>query len=285
MSDEQTPNETPLPDDANMNADIISEDALEPIIDDAIVADEDIIIKDFLNEDDGEPDDSLDYLNPTTEVDILSEDELELTTDNIEDSEEIIVKDYLNEDDGEAEETPEYLKPATPEWQLVARQMREEKEAKKRALLEARRAEDERVIAEREALNRDRQAMKAQQEAEFRKKWAERQEEKQSAVDDMMQRIRAEREQKLAERAEVEEKEFGRKFNYPKPPERKPYPTPSEIKRMEREQPVDNTPVSSETQKPAPKNEAKNSDLDSRVSRLSKPEPIEVDIDVEEDNE
>lgn len=284
MVDEQHPNETPIPDDdAEMSVDILSEDDFEPIADEGVGEDEEIIIKDFLNEDDGE-EYSLDYLNPANDVDIISEDDLEPIVDELaEDAEEIVVEDPLNEDNNEPEKTPEYLKPSTPEWKLAARKMREEKEAKKRALLESRRAEDARVIAERAAIEQERKLIKEQQEEEFSQKWAERQQEKQSAVDDMMQRIRAEREQKQAEREEFEEKEFGRKFNYPKPIEPKPYPKPSEIKRMEREQPIDDTPIVSDTQKTAPKNDPKTTDLDSRVSRLSKPDSIEVDVEIDKD--
>ena len=64
--------------------------------------DDEIVIKDYLNEDDGE-DFAPDYLKPL-EPDVTSEKEPD-------DNEEVVVKDYLNEDDGDSF-TPDYLKPS-----------------------------------------------------------------------------------------------------------------------------------------------------------------------------
>lgn len=200
---------------------------------------------------------------------------LETTTDD----EEIVIKDFLNADDGAPEETPDYLKPATPEWKLHAQRLYEEREAKKRELFERRRQEDARVIAEREALEKERLESRKQQEAEFREHRSEHLQEKKTAVDNMIQQIREEREQKLVERAEFEEKEFGRKINYPKPTEAKPYPKSSESKRMEREQPISDKPPKTNDKPSSPTKDPKSDDIDSRVSRLSKPETSESEED------
>ncbi len=296
MPDEQIPNENPLSDDEEIE--IVSDHAQE-----ASEGDIENVVEDALN---------LSIESETSMVDIITEDELEAEIDgsSIEGDEEItqaeelnlavesettsiekieddniVIVDFLNADDGEPEETPEYLKPATPEWKLHAQKLYEEREAKKRELFERRRKEDERVIAERKALEEKRKTLQAQQEAEFREQWEKRQEEKKSAVDNMMQQIREDRERKLAERAEVEEREFGRRFTYPKPEEKEPYPKPSELSRMEREQPKSDekvVPVDIEKASESPAKETKSDDLDSRVSRLSKPNSPEPKDDEEQ---
>lgn len=296
MSDEQVPNENPLAEDDEIKAisDDIQEngeDEIENRVKDALnlSIEASTVAVDILKEDDidsieGESldDDHDEGVTQAEELNLAVETET-MPVDSLEDDEVVIV-DFLNEDDGEPEETPDYLKPATPEWKLHAQKLYEERQAKKRELLERRRKEDERVIAERKALEEERKKLQAKQEAEFREQWEKRQEEKQSAVDNMMQQIREDRERKLAERAEIEEKEFGRRFTYPKPEEKEPYPKPSELTRMEREQPKSDekvVPVDIEKTPTSPVEETKSDDLDSRVSRLSKPENPEPKEDKE----
>lgn len=296
MSDEQIPNENPLSEDDEVKA--ISDDVqekseseVENTIEDALnlSIEASTVAVDILQEDDidiveGESPDEDNDENVTQagELNLAVEAET-MPVESLEDDEVVIV-DLLNEDDGESEETPDYLKPATPEWKLHAQQLYEEREANKRELFERRRKEDERVIAERKALEEERKKLQAKQEAEFSEQWEKRQEEKKSAVDTMMQQIREDRERKLAERAEIEEKEFGRRFTYPKPEEKEPYPKPSELTRMEREQPKSDEkviPVDTEKTPTSPVEETKSDDLDSRVSRLSKPENPEPKEDKE----
>ncbi len=202
--------------------------------------------------------------------------------------EEIIIKDFLNEDDGEPLATPDYLKPPEPEWKVVARQLREEREEKRREVLEKKREDDKRISEAYDARLKEREQTKKQQEAQIREERAKLEQEKKQAVEDMMQRIREERERKQQERAEIDEQEFGRQFTYPKPTEQPSYPKPSEIKRMEREQPKNEVDLT-DTNKPSPPTKAPTGDdFNSRVSRLSKPDtpsdtkPADDDMDKED---
>lgn len=281
-------------DDAVGNIEVISEADLESE-DEA-----ELTVTTFdLDADDAGDDDSIDSseLNiaieaATEPVTVLSEDDLELLNEVTsekeigEDEDEVVIKDYLNEDDGD-DFMPDYLKPpapSEPEWKLLARQLREEREAKQRNMIEKRREEDNRVIEERKSRMQERKEEKHRQEEKFSQAWEKRQSDKQQAYDEMIQRIREEREQKLQERAE--ERESGRKLTYPKPETRKSYPKPSEIKRMEREQPKNVLDKPDSKQPSPPLNKSAGDDLESRVSRLSKPdEPSDTKPDANDDSD
>ncbi|MEO1288268.1 MAG: hypothetical protein AAFV93_10905, partial [Chloroflexota bacterium] len=214
--------------DATLGVDVISEDNLDnsPQVIELSIDDEDeTTLSDELH---------IENEDATVPVSVLREEDLALLNEDPEEAndEEIVIKDFLNEDDGESLDNRDYLKPPEPEWKAVARQLREDREAQKRELIQKRREEDERVVQERKEYLKEREASREQQETEFRQAWEQRQAEKKEAVDDMMQRIREERERKAQERAETDEREFGRQFTYPKPAERAPYPKPSELNRM-----------------------------------------------------
>lgn len=286
MPDEQTPDEFSVSEDEEItqadNVQDAAEKQLNTTVEDALnlsIESEtsmvDIITEDELEaEIEGSSIEGDEEITQAEELNLAVESET-MPMESIEEDDDIVIVDFLNADDGEPEETPDYLKPPTPEWKLHAQKLYEEREAKKRELLERRRKEDERVVAERKALEEERKTVQAKQEAEFREQWEKRQEEKKSAVDTMMQQIRDDRERKLAERAEVEEREFGRSFTYPKPEEKEAYPKPSELSRMEREQPKSDEKVVTTDEETTSKQSVTNSksdDLESRVSRLAKPE-------------
>lgn len=284
MSDETNPNnelpeipdEVPESDRASVDAslppedmvDIIVEDELESVTDE-LEADSETVTADV----DSSPA-LVDIIQEDSLTEIIEEDALP------DEDEEVVVRDFLNEDDGESLDDRDYLKPPEPEWKAVARQLREEREAKKRAIIEDRREQDRKVIEDRKAYLREREATREQKEAEFREIWQQRQQEKKEAVNDMMQRIREDRERKTQERAETDEREFGKQFNYPKPEERARYPKPSELRRIEREQPQSEDRSSDKSAPPTPKLAE---DIDLRISRLSKPDTPEIDIPADDD--
>ncbi|MEL7432772.1 MAG: hypothetical protein AAFN11_02395 [Chloroflexota bacterium] len=166
-----------------------------------------------------------------------------------------------------------------PDWKRVARELREEREASERALIEERKQRDREVaeeFARRKAkLREERAEHEKTYLEEFRKKEAE----KQNAVEEMMQKAREEREQR---EADIQERTTGRRFTYPKPaPKEINYPNPSELRRREDEQPIPTT-SSDRDERPSPPAPPRNTDFDSRISRLAKPDTESADTDAEE---
>jgi len=137
-----------------------------------------------------------------------------------------------------------------PEWKVMAEKIYAERQAKRDALFEQRKKLEEARSAEREQQQQKLQQKKERTEAEMRETLRQERMEKQEAFQETLARIREEHERKRREREAMDAK-------------------------LRKGEPL--TPPST-TQKNAPP-PSKKSDLDSRVSRLSKKEKPEGDDD------
>lgn len=164
---------------------------------------------------------------------------------------------------------PDPEPPAEPEWKVRAREIYEEREAKKREMFASRRNHEQSWLQARREEEAQLRLGKQEADARLRRQMDADEHEKQSTLDDMMETLRQERERKQREREamdrklrqERESRSYLNHRNQPSEPEPEIDVSPA-------------PPARASAPPPAPKPAR---DLEERLSRLSKPEPNPAD--------
>lgn len=159
---------------------------------------------------------------------------------------------------------PAPVEPEEPEWKVLARKIYEEREAKRLEMIESRRSHEMSWIQARREEEAQRAAQKREADASLKAQVEADRRERQNKFDEMMAQMRAERERKQQERAAMDRQLRQKR-------EQRSYQAPA-------------VPPAEPAAAPPPTRSSPPTNLEERLSRLSKPEEPDTPPTVPEDD-